>query len=172
MPTAQTYLEYRITAGTWTVLGPIAAGLTSYHLTGLTAATGYQVRARHYKNGIYSAYSSTDSFSTTASAVGTHRLHGRLAEPEPLPRQGLRDLPPELDPGRVGPGRAYRVVEQHHRHLRQRVRVYDLPVATVSQDDTQLAATSLYWWVRHRLADGSVGTEVALTGTPLVYAVP
>ena len=171
--TAQTYLEYRITAGTWTVLGPIAAGLTSYHLTGLTAATGYQVRARHYKNGIYSAYSSTDSFSTTASAVGTPTAFTAAWQSQSHYGGKVYDTYRlSWTPGESAPDAHTELWSSTTATFASASRVYDLPVATVSQDDTQLAATSLYWWVRHRLADGSVGTEVALTGTPLVYALP
>lgn len=57
-PTAQTQVEYRRQGDTtWTIVpGLIAAGVSSYQITGLTANVAYEWRAAHYKGGSYSAY--------------------------------------------------------------------------------------------------------------------
>jgi hypothetical protein len=55
--TAQTQVEYRRQGDTaWIVAGLVAASVTSYQITGLTAGVAYEWRAAHFEGGTYSSY--------------------------------------------------------------------------------------------------------------------
>lgn len=55
--TAQTQVEHRLQGATdWTVDTIVAAGLTSYQITGLANLTAYEWRAAHVRSGQYSTY--------------------------------------------------------------------------------------------------------------------
>ena len=69
-----TVIEYRIQGGTaWTVASSsIQAGVVSYQLTGLAAATAYEWRVKHLRNGQSSAYlgpAAATQFTTVAALL-------------------------------------------------------------------------------------------------------
>lgn len=55
-PTAQTSVEYRRQGDPAWIVTLVAAGVTSYQFSGLTAATAYEWRAAHFKGGSLSSY--------------------------------------------------------------------------------------------------------------------
>jgi hypothetical protein len=64
---AETVVESELASGgTYAEVTTLAAGVTSYAFSGLTASTSYNWRVRHKRNGQYSAYL-TSSFTTTGS---------------------------------------------------------------------------------------------------------
>lgn len=61
---AQTEVWYRVSGGSWSRKTTLAAGTSSYRITGLSADTSYEFRVRHLKDGYTSSYSNTVSRTT------------------------------------------------------------------------------------------------------------
>lgn len=72
-PSAQTSVEYRVNgAPTYIVAGLTAVGAVTFGVAGLAASTTFNWRLRYFKNGQYGSYVAGSNFTTAAaSSVGT-----------------------------------------------------------------------------------------------------
>jgi len=60
------YIERLISTGTWSRIGTVGAGVTSFTATGLTRNTSYSFRVQSFNNNGVSAYSNTATTKTRA----------------------------------------------------------------------------------------------------------
>lgn len=173
-PTAQTSVEYRIQGtSTFTVAGPTATNATSWSITGLTATTTYEWRLRYVKNGQFGSYTATQTFTTLApSAVGMPSdVTGAITSTYTYGLKSYAVASLSWTAGEYAPGSTTQVFEATSNSFAAASVAASMSVRTVGTSLTKLQSTTpYYYWVRHVLSDGSVGTEVACGTNPIIYA--
>lgn len=169
---AETFLEFKRSADAmYSTLPAIAAGLLTVGLTGLSAATAYDARIRHFRNGVFSAYATTSFTTIGASSVGA---------PSAFVYEGLGSSRASgktywtarltWTPGEFAAGAVTEVYEGTTASFAAASKLDEVGVATVEKSITALeGAGPRYYWIRHRLVDGSVSAAVALAGHPITY---
>ena len=165
-PSAAVSIEYRVTGtSTFTVVGPAPAGAVAWLLSGLTPSTGYDWRLRYFKNNQYGSYTSTATFTTAAgSAVGTPSgLAGTTTSTYSTGGKTYSVGQVSWIQGDFSSGARTDVLESLDSTFSHASVLYNIAAGTTSVTTEQLVtspAAVRYYWVRHVLADGTVGTEV------------
>lgn len=168
------YLEYKRQAdSTYTVIGPLAAGTVSYTLAGLTASTDYDWRVRYYRNGTYSAYTSSTFQTAAPSSVGQPTDFVVLSnERETIKGVVYGVVTFEWVNTELSSGAEVLLYEGTTNVFAAATLVSTLPVPNTGTTRTRVAgATDYYLWVQHRNSEGTTGTETALATNPIQYGL-
>ena len=163
-PTAQTVVEYKRAAdSTYIVAGTSAVGAVAWTLTGLTAATLYDWRLKYVKNGQVSAYVAGSQFTTLAAdAVGAPtNLAVLITSSYEYGSKTYAVASISWTQATTAPGAMTDLFEGTTSTFSAATVIASRPVALTSTSRTQIAnGQTLYYWVRDRLADGTVGAAV------------
>lgn len=173
-PSAQVSVEYRLSGvGSYTVAGPTAVGAVEWLLSGLTASTAYDWRLRYFKNSQYGAYTAVETFTTdAASACGTpgSPFTGEVTNVYTYGGKTYSTVTFSWVQGEFASGAQTDLFENTINDFTTATSVASMSANTTGTSmDKQQSVTGYYYWVRHRLADGTVGTELACASNPIVY---
>ncbi len=163
-PSAFVSIEFRI-GGAFTVVGPAAPGATTWNLASLSASTLYEWRLRYFKNGQYGSYTATQTFTTSApSAVGDPSgLAGAVTSVYPYSGKTYAVGTVSWTSGEFASGAVTDVYMAESASFAAASLFSTIDSRTTSVTDTVLVtspAATRYYWVRHRLATGEVGTTI------------
>lgn len=175
-PTAQVSVEYKPQAdSTYMVVGPADAGALSWLLSALSPSTAYDWRLRYYKNGQYGSYA-TSTFTTAAgSAVGTPtNLAGEITSIYTSGSKTYSVSTISWTRGEFAAGSRTQVFIAATSSFASAAQAWDVASSQTSVTTEQLVASPpevRYFWVRHTLLDGTVGTEVGPVSVSFVGAL-
>ena len=164
-PSAQTSIEYRVDGTTtYLVVGPSAVGATSWLLTGLSPSTTYNWRLRYVKNGQYSSYATGSNFTTSAgSACGTPtNLASAFSSSYSYGGKTYGVYSLSWTRGEFAAGSMTDLYEGTTATFADASLIASwasAKVGTTVEEEVTSPALVRYYWVRHRLADGTAGTE-------------
>lgn len=176
---ATIYLEYKLASGsTWTVIGPLAAGTVEYTLTGLAASTTYDWRLRYYRNGSYGAYATgaggNAQITTTATSSVASPSNFTATDEGTSVIKGVTygTFSFAWTNNEVSDGAVTLFYEGTTATFANATVRATLPVPTAGITEVKRAgATNYYYWVQHRNADGTLGTETVLPTNPVQYGL-
>lgn len=174
--TAQVSVEYRLTGlGPYTAAGPTAAGAVAWLLSGLREGSDYEWRLRYFKNGQYGSYTAVQTFTTDASGgVGTpSSFTGAVTNAYSFGGKTYSTVTFGWTQGEFASGAQTDLFENTINVFASASFAATMSASTTGTSlDKEQSVTDYYYWVRHRLADGTTGTEVACTDNPIVYGPP
>lgn len=164
-PSAYISVEYRVQgAASYTVVGPADPGVTTWTISGLAAATTYEWRLRYFKNGQYGSYTAAETVTTSAaSSVGTPtNLASAFSSSYEYGGKTYAVYALSWTRGEFASGSFIDVYEGTTAVFASASLILSRPssiTGTTVESQVLSPATVKYYWVRHRLADGTTGTE-------------
>jgi hypothetical protein len=173
-----TYVQYRLTGTSpWTTANGgvgLAAGVSSYRLTGLHCATSYDVNIFHRKNGVDSPWSTLTLFTTAACTVSStinppSNFHEITCKPSTSGGKSYAAWTVGWTAGSNPSTSIFHVVESFSNSPGSAI-IRRGPITTTATNVgpylVQSTSSSRYFWVRH--ANGAQASSwVALLGNPI-----
>lgn len=163
-PSAMVSVEYKLaSASTYNVVGPTAVGATTWLLSGLTPDATYDWRLRYFKNGQPGSYTSVVQFTTavlsdvatptglTGAVTSTYVYGGKtyaVATIQWATTEHASGAVTDLFEGTTSSFATASLLNT----------VAVSVVETTTERLVESPAVTRYYWVRHRLVDGTLGT--------------
>lgn len=162
--TAATIVEYRVDGTSpWASAGTTAVGATGWTLTGLTEDTDYNWRLRYTKNGQESANVAGPDFTTldAGDVAAPTGFTGQITSTYVFGSKTYAIATLEWTQGTTAVGALTDVFESASPSFAAAYSIGASGCSTTSATTQKLAdETVYYYWLRDRLADGTVGVEV------------
>lgn len=165
-PSAKTVVQYRVLGtSTYTTAGVTGFGATSYTISGLNDGTTYEWRLRYFKNGQYGALVSGTNFTTLdAGAVSAPTsLAGEITSYYTSGAKTYSVATITWVQATTAAGAWTDVFEASSNSFAAASLLGSVHVTSPSITRENLLTTPRtvrYYWVRDRLADGTLGSEV------------
>ena len=173
-PLASTTVQRRLTgSGSWTTVGGVPLGGHVDTLTGLAACTSYDANVFHVRNGYFSTANSLNGIRTPAASGACAPSNFAIASCFTTTSGGqtYRSYNSQWTRGEFAPFSTYQIGQASTNNPAGATIISsgksDITTKTLGPYLASTGFYTLYFWVRHKLANGATSAWVALLDNPV-----